>query len=256
MEEISFKGENYVKASVLADKYGYTSDYVGQLCRSDQVKATLVGRSWYVSEESLLEHRKGRYRSTLAKSKEMVRKLAEERAQHVKPTNIQRVVRYENDDGDLFPALSQRSEVHEPEPSFEVEPESKEMTSPAPEEEVVLSQEPETDTEVVRSVPITKYKRPAVRTIPAFAASEISYRTDNRYQQHTQPRHKREMTVRRGSLVPALMVALFLIGEILAVSAALGLEKRLTVNSDNTEVVMYGFEPEMVAASIMSLWKY
>jgi len=96
MEEISFKGENYVKASVLAEKYGYTSDYVGQLCRSDQVRATLVGRSWYVNEESLLEHRKGRYRSTLAKSKELVRKLAEEKTRHLqRPTNVKRLVRYE-----------------------------------------------------------------------------------------------------------------------------------------------------------------
>lgn len=259
MEEISFKGENYVKASVLADKYGYTSDYVGQLCRSEQVKATLVGRSWYVNEESLLEHRKGRYRSTLAKSKEMVRKYAEERTQSLKPTNVQRVVRYEDDDRDLFPILSQRSNIPEPEhiseATSESEPESLEVTT-SEVEVVVLLNELERDEEVARSVPISKYKRPTVKTIPSFAASEISYRTDN-HSHRRQVRHQeRPVAVRRGSMIPVLLVASLLLGEMLVVSAALGLEKRLTVSSGDKEVIMYGFEPELVAASIMALWKH
>ena len=78
MEEISVNGETYVKASVLAKNFGYTADYIGQLCRSGQVKATLVGRSWYVNEDSVREHRKGRYRSNSAKAKDHLRQTVED----------------------------------------------------------------------------------------------------------------------------------------------------------------------------------
>src|SRR5690606_14933679 len=79
MEEISVNGEIYTKASILAKNFGYTADYIGQLCRSGQVKATLVGRSWYVNEDSVRQHRKGRYRSNAAKAKDHVRQVVEDR---------------------------------------------------------------------------------------------------------------------------------------------------------------------------------
>ena len=63
MNSVSVDGKNYVKAKVLARNLGYTGDYVGQLCRAGKVDAQLVGRSWYVNEESLKEHKQGRYRS-------------------------------------------------------------------------------------------------------------------------------------------------------------------------------------------------
>lgn len=253
MEEISFKGENYVKASVLARKYGYTADYVGQLCRSDQVKATLVGRSWYVNEESLLEHRKGRYRSTLAKSKEMVRKLAEERVVHQpKPMNVKRIVRYENDEEDLLPTLREKEVVADRVEETElveedVSPESKEVSFDAdiPEEETVT--EPET-----YSVPITRHRRPPVRTIPAYAPLDIAPRPSTNYP----PRRERPSTpVRTGgrSLVPALLL-MFLLTEVLLVSAALGLEKRLVATADDQAAVTYDFNPELLVASVASVW--
>ncbi len=61
MSIVQIDGEEYCKASTLAKKYRYTNDYIGQLCRSGKVKATLVGRSWYVSEESLVGHKRSRY---------------------------------------------------------------------------------------------------------------------------------------------------------------------------------------------------
>ncbi|KKT75025.1 MAG: hypothetical protein UW71_C0009G0015, partial [Parcubacteria group bacterium GW2011_GWB1_44_7] len=38
--------------------FGYTQDYVGQLCRSEKVDARRIGRTWYVCEKSILEHKK------------------------------------------------------------------------------------------------------------------------------------------------------------------------------------------------------
>lgn len=57
METINHNGALYVKASVLAKRFHYTSDYIGQLCRANKVDATLVGRAWFVNESSLVTHR-------------------------------------------------------------------------------------------------------------------------------------------------------------------------------------------------------
>ncbi len=62
MEILSIDGKSFVKASRLAKEFGYTSDYIGQLCRADKVDAQLVGRSWYVDRESLQSHKDGKYK--------------------------------------------------------------------------------------------------------------------------------------------------------------------------------------------------
>lgn len=53
MDTVVIDGVTYTKASILAKQFQYTADYIGQLCRSDKVQAQLVGRSWYVSSDSL-----------------------------------------------------------------------------------------------------------------------------------------------------------------------------------------------------------
>ncbi len=54
-------GVEYQRASTLAKKFKYTSDYIGQLCRGRKVDAQLVGRSWYVNPLSLKTHKESRY---------------------------------------------------------------------------------------------------------------------------------------------------------------------------------------------------
>lgn len=254
MEEISFKGENYVKASVLAEKYGYTSDYVGQLCRSDQVRATLVGRSWYVNEESLLEHRKGRYRSTLAKSKELVRKLAEEKVQHhlQRPTNVKRLMRYEADERGLLPELSPMEDdlarvsvVDDPEVSVEAETIPVAVSDEAPEAPADREDE-------AFVVPIVRHQRPVVRTVPAYAMerSAAMSRSSVNHRRISAP-----VPTKKRSMVPALAVALVLMIEMAAVSAALGLEKKLSVAEDGQQLVVYRFEPELLSAAVLSVWR-
>lgn len=62
MDTVTVNGKLYKKASVLAKEFRYTSDYIGQLCRNKKVDCQFVGRSWYVTEASLLAHKDTRYK--------------------------------------------------------------------------------------------------------------------------------------------------------------------------------------------------
>jgi hypothetical protein len=79
MNTITIDSKKYVKATDIARELGYTADYVGQLCRARKVDAQLVGRSWYVSEDSIREHKQSRYRSTKKASKETIAQSLEAR---------------------------------------------------------------------------------------------------------------------------------------------------------------------------------
>jgi len=59
MNELIIDGQVYVPSRRAAEITGYAKDYIGQLCREGRVEAKLVGRSWYVLETSLREHRFG-----------------------------------------------------------------------------------------------------------------------------------------------------------------------------------------------------
>lgn len=56
MNTVVIDGVTYTKTGTLAKQFRYTTDYIGQLCRSGKVDAKLVGRSWYVSEQALADH--------------------------------------------------------------------------------------------------------------------------------------------------------------------------------------------------------
>ncbi len=60
MNEITLEGKKYLSSKKAAEITGYSKDYVGQLCREGRVKARLVGRNWYVLEDSIHEHRFGK----------------------------------------------------------------------------------------------------------------------------------------------------------------------------------------------------
>ncbi|HRH55600.1 MAG TPA: hypothetical protein PK609_01915 [Candidatus Paceibacterota bacterium] len=59
MDEITIGDKVYVSSKRAAKITGYAKDYVGQLCREGRVEARLVGRSWYVLESAIKEHRFG-----------------------------------------------------------------------------------------------------------------------------------------------------------------------------------------------------
>jgi len=59
MNELIIDDKVYVSSKRAAEITGYAKDYVGQLCREGRVQARLVGRSWYVLEDSIKAHRFG-----------------------------------------------------------------------------------------------------------------------------------------------------------------------------------------------------
>jgi hypothetical protein len=48
---------NYISAKRAQEVFGYTSDYIGQLCRADKLECRMIGRSWFVTERSLIAHK-------------------------------------------------------------------------------------------------------------------------------------------------------------------------------------------------------
>lgn len=59
MDEIVIGEKKYISSKQAAKATGYAKDYVGQLCREGRVPARLVGRSWYVLESAIQDHRFG-----------------------------------------------------------------------------------------------------------------------------------------------------------------------------------------------------
>jgi len=114
MDTISVKGKSFVKSTDIARELGYTTDYVGQLCRGEKVEAKLVGRSWYVNPDSIKEHKKNRYRSVAAKSKAQIKDTIEKKTTEVPvktnpfdrpnwPKYTNTSIKYEVDENDLLP---------------------------------------------------------------------------------------------------------------------------------------------------------
>lgn len=59
MDEIIIEEKKYISSKRAAKMTGYAKDYIGQLCREGRVPARLVGRSWYVLETAIQDHRFG-----------------------------------------------------------------------------------------------------------------------------------------------------------------------------------------------------
>ena len=119
MDVIKVGNTNYIKASVIARELGYTSDYVGQLCRNRKIDSKLVGRSWYVDEASIREHKQSRYRSTQAKSLDAIKvdihtikqelaaeKKAPQGGSFYSHSTLKPVTTYVSDETELLPQVS------------------------------------------------------------------------------------------------------------------------------------------------------
>lgn len=55
--EFISEGKTYISASRASKLYGYTADYIGQLCRKAAIECRRVGRVWFVDQESLQKHK-------------------------------------------------------------------------------------------------------------------------------------------------------------------------------------------------------
>lgn len=69
MNEIIIDQKKYISSKQAAEITGYAKDYVGQLCREGRVPARLVGRSWYVLESAIQDHRFGSSHESAPKTK-------------------------------------------------------------------------------------------------------------------------------------------------------------------------------------------
>lgn len=57
-DEFYIGEKRYISAKRASKLTGYASDYIGQLARSGKVDAQIVGRSWFVCEDSLLGYKR------------------------------------------------------------------------------------------------------------------------------------------------------------------------------------------------------
>lgn len=81
---IILEGKNYISARRAAKIINYAQDYIGQLCRSGKLDCKMIGRSWFVTEESLLAHRESAVDST----EERVAKIAKNVASDINDQKI------------------------------------------------------------------------------------------------------------------------------------------------------------------------
>ena len=175
MEVLVVEGEKYVKASSIARDLGYTSDYVGQLCRGGKVEAQLVGRSWYVKEDSIKSHKATRYRSTKKSTQKAIKNTPQNATQTTKSFEA-KLASYEADATELMPLTGQSVALETDDRSLDVPlhlesgEESKPAASKAEYQEVVTQAEaavPETNVLVSHSPTKTVFK-PSERTLPPF----------------------------------------------------------------------------------------
>lgn len=59
MEELIIADQKYISSKRASEITGYAKDYIGQLCREGRVEARLIGRSWYVRDAAIKDHRFG-----------------------------------------------------------------------------------------------------------------------------------------------------------------------------------------------------
>lgn len=107
-DTIVLNGKTYVKATKAARDAGYTSDYVGQLCRGKKIDAKLIGRSWYVNPDELSVHRTEKKRASRSKAREQAKKAIAEARTKQNAGNVRHFenrIRYERDDSELIPQV-------------------------------------------------------------------------------------------------------------------------------------------------------
>lgn len=117
MDELTVNKTKYISSKRAAKESGYAQDYIGQLIRQGKLQAERVGRSWYVSEQSLKEFcavpdsSSGGSTPAVGEHRPQVREIP------VLPQTIEYAlpktwssIRYSSDDSDLYPISVKRDE--------------------------------------------------------------------------------------------------------------------------------------------------
>jgi hypothetical protein len=84
-DSLILEGKIYISAKRAAKIINYAQDYIGQLCRSGKLDSKMIGRSWYVTEESLLAHREQAVDATQERVLKVTKGITPENAAEVEP---------------------------------------------------------------------------------------------------------------------------------------------------------------------------
>ncbi len=114
MDELIFNNKKYISSKRAGQLTGYTTDYVGQLCRDEKVDARLVGRNWYIEECSIVEHKQDSTSSRIKDDKDLSDFVCEPvsyvdetcPAPLSRPKKSTVPIRYMNDSRVLYPELT------------------------------------------------------------------------------------------------------------------------------------------------------
>ena len=115
MDELVIDDKKYVSTKRAAKMTGYAKDYVGQLCREGRVPARLVGRSWYVLDSAIQDHRFG---APKAADEDNLPERTLERASVLPPT--WQAPKYQADTAPELPSINRIREAAKPTTTEEV----------------------------------------------------------------------------------------------------------------------------------------
>ncbi|HEU5114308.1 MAG TPA: hypothetical protein VFT82_00920, partial [Candidatus Paceibacterota bacterium] len=122
--DLFLEGKKYISSRRAAADFGYTQDYVGQLIREKKIDAKMIGRGWFVSEDSIKEYQqsfgsvpKEKSLFTAPKTEASASREINVKEQIVSQTpktepKKPELLKYENDERSLLPEL--KKEVPQP----------------------------------------------------------------------------------------------------------------------------------------------
>lgn|GEM_PF-1686353 len=108
-DSLILEGKTYISARRASKIMSYAQDYIGQLCRAGKLDCKMVGRSWFVTEESLIAHRE----SILDTPEEKITKVVKNQISVVTvPVQSENKFEYVPEKTPLLPELRKRVPAH------------------------------------------------------------------------------------------------------------------------------------------------
>lgn len=113
-DSIILEGKIYISARRAAKIINYAQDYIGQLCRAGKLDSKMVGRSWFVTEESLLAHRESAVDATQERISKIVQEAQLENIKSQIEVNKSKntTFTYESEKTPLLPPIVKNAPTH------------------------------------------------------------------------------------------------------------------------------------------------
>ena len=118
-QPLYFEGKKFISSKRASELGSYTQDYIGQLIRSKKIEARMIGRSWFVSEESLLNYQQsfnGEISGRPEIDSEKIKTISGDEIVAIKnpPISPYRPLSYQNDDRQLIPDIKKSFQSLQP----------------------------------------------------------------------------------------------------------------------------------------------